>query len=102
MYDKIRKIIKNIKSDEWRKFLELLQKLRISNRTKEYFLRLKFYTSINKNVGILENLQINRNGTPVSLSIKMKLLKKSKKSRRKCSMTMVGKLYTLTHPRIAP
>ena len=32
---------------------------------KEYFLRLKFYTYINKNTDILKNLKINKNGNEI-------------------------------------
>ena len=61
-YDEIRTIIHKIKIDNWKKFLEELVKLKVSNNVKEYFLRMKFYTDIGRNVSILNNLKISKNG----------------------------------------
>ena len=51
-YDEIRSIIHKIKIDNWKNFLEELVKLKVSNNVKEYFLRMKFYTDIGRNVSI--------------------------------------------------
>ena len=61
-FDEIRKMIHKIKIDNWKKFLEELVKLKVSNNVKEYFLRMKFYTDIGKNVSLLNNLKIKKNG----------------------------------------
>ena len=57
-FDEIRKMIHKIKIDNWKKFLEELVKLKVSNNIKLYFLRMKFYTDIGRNVSILNNLKI--------------------------------------------
>ena len=44
-----------------KKFLEELVKLIVSNNVKEYFLRMKFYTDIGRNVSILNDLKIKKN-----------------------------------------
>ena len=41
--------------DNWKNFLEELVKLKVNNNVKEYFLRMKFYTDIGRNVSILNN-----------------------------------------------
>ena len=61
-FDEIRTMIHRIKIDNWKQFLEELVKLKVSNNVKEYFLRMKFYTDISRNVSILNNLKINKNG----------------------------------------
>ena len=61
-FNEIRKMIHKIKIDNWKKFLEELVKLKVSNNVKEYFLRMKFYTDIGRNVSILNNLKIKKNG----------------------------------------
>jgi len=47
-----KKIIHRHLSDNWNTFFEKLKELRIKNNVKEYFLKLRFYTSINKNTDI--------------------------------------------------
>ena len=59
-YDEIKSIIHKIKIDNWKKFLEELVKLKVSNNVKEYFLRMKFYTDIGRNVSILNDLKIKK------------------------------------------
>ena len=61
-YDEIRSIIHIIKIDNWKNFWEELVKLKVSNNVKEYFLRMKFYTDIGRNISILNNLKIKKNG----------------------------------------
>ena len=61
-YDEIRAIIHKIRIDNWKNFLEELVKLKVNNNVKEYFLRMKFYTDIGRNVGILNNLKIKKIG----------------------------------------
>ena len=56
----IRSIIHKIKIDNWKNFLEELVKLKVSNNVKEYFLRMKFYTDIGRNVSIFNNLKIKK------------------------------------------
>ena len=78
-YDEIRAIIHKIKIDNWKKFLEELVKLKVNNNVKEYFLRMKFYTDIGRNVSILNNLKINKNGKMIiTKKIKKKLIMKLK------------------------
>ena len=45
--------------------LKELQELRVKNNVKEYFLRLRFYTYINKNTDVLKNLKIIKNGNEI-------------------------------------
>ena len=59
-YDEIRSIIHKIKIDSWKNFLEELVKLKVNNNVKEYFLRMKFYTDMGRNVSILNNLKIKK------------------------------------------
>jgi len=47
-----KKVIHRHLSDNWNTFLEKLKELRIKNNVKEYFLKLRFYTFINKNTDI--------------------------------------------------
>ena len=61
-YDEISSIIHKTKTDNWKNFLEELVKLKVNNNVKEYFLRMKFYTDIGRNVSILNNLKIKKNG----------------------------------------
>ena len=58
-YETIKKIINKHINENWNIFLKELQNLRIKNNVKEYFLRLRFYTFINKNTDILKNMKIN-------------------------------------------
>ena len=64
-FDEIRTMIHRIKIDNWKQFLEELVKLKVSNNVKEYFLRMKFYTDIGRNVSILNNLKIKKNGKTI-------------------------------------
>ena len=64
-YDEIKFIMHKIKIDNWKNFLEELVKLKVSNNVKEYFLRMKFYTDIGRNVSILNNLKIKKNGKTI-------------------------------------
>ena len=64
-YYAINKIIKRHRVEKWELFLKELYELRVANNVKEYFLRLKFYTYINKNTDILKNLKITKNGTEI-------------------------------------
>ena len=61
----ISKLIKKHRTEKWELFLKELYNLRVANNVKEYFLRLKFYTYINKNTDILKNLKINKNGNEI-------------------------------------
>ena len=56
----ISKLIKKHRTEKWE-----LYNLRVANNVKEYFLRLIFYTYINKNTDILKNLKINKNGNEI-------------------------------------
>ena len=64
-YYAINKIIKRHRVEKWELFLKELYELRVANNVKEYFLRLKFYTYINKNTDILKNLKITKNGNEI-------------------------------------
>ena len=64
-YYAISKIIKRHRAEKWELFLKELYDLRVKNNVKEYFLRLKFYTYINKNTDILKNLKIKKNGNEI-------------------------------------
>ena len=57
----LRKLIHRHKTENWHIFLKNLQELRIKNNVKEYFLRLRFYTYINRNTDVLKNLKIINN-----------------------------------------
>ena len=56
----ISKIIHKHRTENWELFLKELYDLRVKNNVKEYFLRLRFYTVINKNTDILKNLKIQK------------------------------------------
>ena len=49
-YYALSKIIKRHRTEKWELFLKELYELRVANNVKEYFLRLKFYTYINKKI----------------------------------------------------
>ena len=52
-------------------FLKNVQELRIKNNVKEYFLRLRFYTYINRNTDILKILKrINNDNIKIPLNKK--------------------------------
>ena len=57
----LKKLIHRHKTENWHIFLKHLQELRIKNNVKEYFLRLRFYTYINRNTDVLKNLKIINN-----------------------------------------
>jgi hypothetical protein len=57
----LKKLIHRHKTENWHIFLKKLQELRIKNNVKEYFLRLRFYTFINRNTDVLKNLKIINN-----------------------------------------
>ena len=61
----ISKIIHRHRTEKWELFLKELQELRVKNNVKEYFLRLRFYTYINKNTDVLKNLKIIKNGNEI-------------------------------------
>ena len=44
------------------KIFRRTRKFQINNNVKEYFLRMKFYTDIGRNISILNNLKIKKNG----------------------------------------
>ncbi len=54
-----KKIINRHINENFNIFLKELKNLRIKNNVKEYFLKLRFYTFINKNTDILKNMKIN-------------------------------------------
>ncbi len=54
----LKKLIHKNKTENWHVFLKNLQELRIKNNVKKYFLRLRFYTYINRNTNVLKNLNI--------------------------------------------
>ena len=58
-YETIKKIINRHINESWNIFLKELQNLRIKNKLKEYFLKFRFYTFINKNIDIFKNTKIN-------------------------------------------
>ena len=51
----LRKLIQRHKIENLHVFLKNLQEFRIKKNVKEYFLRLRFYTYINKNTDVLKN-----------------------------------------------
>ena len=55
----IKKLINKHINENWNIFLIELQNLRIKNNVKEYFLKLRFYTFINKNTDTSKNMKIN-------------------------------------------
>ena len=61
----ISKIIHRHRTENWELFLNELYELKIKNNVKEYFLRLRFYTVINKNTDILKNLKIQKDGNEI-------------------------------------
>ncbi len=51
----LRKLIQRHKTENLHVFLKNLQEFRIKKNVKEYFLRLRFFTYINKNTDVLKN-----------------------------------------------
>jgi len=76
--DTIKKIIHRHLSENWNTFLEKLKELRIKNNVKEYFLKLRFYTFINKNTDILKNMKINDIVTLDKQKMNIEIVKKYK------------------------
>ncbi|MFO0359348.1 MAG: RNA-directed DNA polymerase, partial [Flavobacteriales bacterium] len=54
----LRKIVQNSNKEEWASFMSNFETLRLSRNDKEYFLRLRFYSEIERNTGILKDLVI--------------------------------------------
>ena len=61
LYKELNKIARNIRKDEYCSFLLGLEKLKAKNAVKEFFVKMKFYTNINKKTDIIKNLIINEN-----------------------------------------
>ena len=76
--DTIKKIIHRHLSENWNTFLEKLKELKIKNNVKEYFLKLRFYTFINKNTDILKNMKINDIVTLDKQKMNIEIVKKYK------------------------
>lgn len=58
--NELKKKIKNLSNEEYNNFLSEFEKLKISRNSKEYFLRLRFYSQINKSSEILRNLSCEK------------------------------------------
>ena len=56
-YESIRVLVSRAKKTEWNSFLGKLQDMRVKNNVKEYFLKMRFYTELNRNVDIVHNLE---------------------------------------------
>ena len=76
--DTIKKIIHKHLSENWNTFLEKLKELKIKNNVKEYFLKMRFYTFINKNTDILKNMKINDIVTLDKQKMNIEIVKKYK------------------------
>ena len=57
-WEQIRKIARNASDEGFMEFMICFEKLRKNRNDKEYFLRLRFYSDLNKNVCIVSNLKI--------------------------------------------
>jgi hypothetical protein len=54
-----RKLVRNSNRGAFLEFMNNFEKLKTSRKDKEYFVRLRFYSDLNSNVGILNNICIN-------------------------------------------
>ena len=61
LYKELNKLARNIRKDEYCSFLLGLEKLKAKKFIKEFFVKIKFYTNINKKTDIIKNLIINDN-----------------------------------------
>ena len=50
--------LKRVSNEEYNSFLYEIDNLRATKQIKEYFLRLRFYSEISSNVGIMRNLEV--------------------------------------------
>ena len=66
-FKKKKKKIHRHRTENWELFLNELYELKIKNNIKEYFLRLRFYTVINKNNNILKNLKFKKNVNEINI-----------------------------------
>jgi hypothetical protein len=57
-WDRLGRLIKRIKSDEYSSFLEKIEELKMNRKEREYFLKMRFYTQIESNVDILKDLEL--------------------------------------------
>ena len=54
----MRKIITKCSKEDFKQYMSCLVELKATRKTKEYFARMRFYSELNKDVGILENMTI--------------------------------------------
>ena len=59
--NRLKKLAYRLKTWDWHAFLKTIVKLRCSNKVKEYFKRLEFYTLIGKNTEPHRNLEVTIN-----------------------------------------
>ena len=57
-FENFHKYIIHMSKIEYSSFIKMLSELNINKMKKEYFLKLRFYSNINKNTDILKNLEI--------------------------------------------
>jgi hypothetical protein len=57
-WDQIRKIIRESSRENFVQFLSMFETLKASRKDKEYFLRLRFYSDLNKNTAILTDMKV--------------------------------------------
>ena len=60
--------IMRINNLEYRSFLKRIKQCKLKNNTKEYFLLLRFYSELNRNVDILKDLEIKNEDNEVMIT----------------------------------
>jgi len=58
-WEAVAKVLKNSSYQDFELYMSCLEKLRASRKDKEYFVRFRFYSDLNKNVDILSDLLID-------------------------------------------
>ena len=56
-YERVRQVIRRIRTSDWNGYLSKLSELKLDRRIKEYFLRVRFYTELDRNTGPLRDLE---------------------------------------------
>ena len=77
-FKELAKLAKQIKKEAYESFLVVMNKLKLDGFMKEFFMKLRFYSEINKKVDILRDLEIEGTITDDKDKIDKELIKKFK------------------------
>jgi hypothetical protein len=70
-FREMKRICRNANKEQYSIFLTHLEEMKIQRRMKEYFMRLRFYTEIDKNTDILKNLVDPTDGRVITNKIEI-------------------------------